>query len=537
MIRQITSAHRRSILSARDLEEPARRDEVLGREYDVCVIGSGPGGSVAAATLAESGASVLLVERGPFRPPDSFNFQMLDMSGRLGHLELTRGYRTALLQGDTLGGSSIIFGAVAMRPQAHVFDEWKAATGTDSIDASSLEPHYAHAGEILSVTRQDPRRENRSNAIVREMAAALHRSDGLEVVQRYTRGCAGMGLCNFGCGFDLKGTMVNSFLPLALDRGLVVLTECAAEWLEGRTDRGVFRATGLHATVNDSAGTLGPRRVTIKARSFVVAAGAYFSAALLLRSRDLPAREAVGTKIYLQPHAQVFALFDEPVTSRGRLESDRYLPDNGVPAIYNFTGLLREHRFFWLASILFPANLAAFVSHLPPAEHLDIMRRFHYTTSITLTIRDDPQRSRVIFRDGRALLDFQESRSDVEAIRQAFLHSARAFLAVGARRVFLPMLDPPIIARAADLAKIETMKFDYSDLLLYSDHTSGGIAYGASSRTGVADATGRLFRTANVRVSDSSLFPSACGVNPSWTIMALSRHTALLHAAELSSRS
>jgi choline dehydrogenase-like flavoprotein len=342
-----------------------------------------------------------------------------------------------------------------------------------------------------------------------------------------------MGLCNFGCGLDLKGTMLNSFLPLALDHGLIVLTGCAAESLEGRTEHGVFRAAAVRATLSDSTGVLPPRNVAIRARSFVIAAGAYFSSVMLLRSRDLPNRGAIGAKIYLQPHAQVFALFDEPVTARGRVDHDRYFPDNGVPAIYNFTGLLREQRFFWLASILFPANLAAFVSHLPPAEHAAVMRRFHYTTSITLTIRDNPARSRIVFRDGRPQLDFQESREDLEAIRQAFLHAARGFLAVGARRVFLPMLDPPVITRAADLAKIENMRFDYSDLLVYSDHTSGGIAYGANPRCGVADATGRLFGTANVRVSDSSLFPNACGVNPSWTIMALARHTALLHAAEL----
>jgi choline dehydrogenase-like flavoprotein len=534
MIRRITDEHRRSIFSARDLGEPSLRDDVLGREYDVCIIGSGPGGSVAAATLAQAGAKVILVERGAFRPPDDFTFQVLDMSGRLGHLELTKGYRTALLQGDVLGGSSIIFGAVAMRPQPHVFDEWKAKTAVGSIDAATLEPHYAHVGEMLSVTRQDPRRENRSNAIVREMASALDCPDGLEVVQRYTRGCAGMGLCNFGCGFDFKGTMLNSFLPLALERGLTVITECTAESLEGRMQNGAYHATGLQATLSDAAGALPRRRVTIKARSFVLAAGAYFSSTLLLRSRDLPNRDAIGAKIYLQPHAQVFALFDEPVTSRGRVEGDRYLPDNGVPAIYNFTGLLREHRFFWLASILFPANLAAFVSHLPPAEHRDVMRRYHCTTSITLTIRDDPARSRVLFRDGRPQLDFQESRGDLEAVRQAFLHAARGLLAVGARRVFLPMLAPPVITRPADLAAVEKMRFDYSDLLVYSDHTSGGIPYGATPRTGAADATGRVFGTANVRVSDSSLFPNALGVNPSWTIMALARHVASQHAAELS---
>jgi hypothetical protein len=168
-------------------------------------------------------------------------------------------------------------------------------------------------------------------------------------------------------------------------------------------------------------------------------------------------------------------------------------------------GFLKEHGFFWLASILFPANLASFVSHLPPDEHFAIMKRFHQTMSVTLTLRDDPARSRIKIKDGRAQLDFHESRRDVENLRQCFLLAVRGFLAVGARRVFLPMLRPPKIERESDLKQIEMMKFGYDDLLLYSDHTSGGNSYGRGPERGVVDAGGRLFGSENVYVADSMI--------------------------------
>jgi hypothetical protein len=257
-----------------------------------------------------------------------------------------------------------------------------------------------------------------------------------------------------------------------------------------------------------------------------VAAGAFFSSSLLLKNREIPRRERVGAKVYLQPHAQIFALFDEPMTRPGVMEDNQYIPYNGVPAIYNFTGFLKEHRFFWLASILFPANLASFISHLPPDEHIKIMRRFHNTMSITLTLRDNPEKSRVVLRDGRARLDFRESRSDVENLRQCFLLAARGFLAVGARRVFLPVLRPPRIETEADLKRIERLDFGYDDLILYSDHTCGGNPYAIDRSHGVTDQWGRVFDTENLYVADSSLFPSASGINPSWTIMALSHRIA-----------
>jgi hypothetical protein len=318
--------------------------------------------------------------------------------------------------------------------------------------------------------------------------------------------------------------MTNSFLPIGLDTGrLAVLTEAEAHGLEGFPSS-TFRATALAATVRDFTTGRVAARPRIRARVFVLAAGAFFSSALLLRTKGL-ARGRVGHKVWLQPHAQIFALFDDKVTSRGVTDGDRYLPYNGVPAIYNFTGRLREHRYFWLASTLFPASLATWTSHLPPDEHLSLMRRFHYVSSITLTIRDDPERSRVVMRE-RPQLDFHESRRDVEALRQCFIDASRAFLAVGARRVLLPMLDPPRIEREADVRVLERLPLSYDRLLLYSDHTSGGLSCGRDASRAATDGDGRLFGAENIYVADSSVFPSACGVNPSWTIMALSHRMA-----------
>jgi choline dehydrogenase-like flavoprotein len=527
VIRNITPELRRFIYSSAN--RPS--DDIDATPWDACVVGSGPGGAVAAATLAQAGWRVLLVERGGFRPPEELNFRVLDTTMRLGHLELTTGARAALHQGNALGGSSLIFGAVAMQPPSFVFDEWARSSGVDSISAESLAPHYAYVGDVMSVTRQTADLENRSNAIVRQMAAALGRPDGLELVQRYTRGCRGTGLCNLGCGFDLKGTMTNSFLPLALETGnLTVLTECAAVRFEGQASGRRFRAGALHTVLRDFSTGAVVARPTIRARHFILAPGAFFSSALLMQTRAI-ARRPVGRKVWLQPHAVVYALFDEPVTMRGRVEAGRHLPFNGVPAIYNFTGMLRERRYSWFASVLHPASLATYAAHLPPDEHLALMSRFHHTTGVTITLRDDPERSRVVMRGGRPRLDFRESRSDRESLRRCFLDAAQALLAVGARRVFLPMLRPPRIERESDLREIERIKMSYDRLLIYSDHTSGGNSLGADPGQGVTSRDGRVFGSENVYVTDSSLFPSACGVSPSWTIMALSRMVASRLAA------
>lgn len=211
MIRRLTTELREHIFAGRDVLS-ANNQRILNTTYDACVIGSGPGGAVAAATLAIAGPKVLLVERGPFVPPEKINFRVLDMSNKFGHVKTTRGYRTVLYQGSALGGSSMIFGAVAMKPKPFTFDEWRQRSGVQSISYETLAPHYDHVAQVMTVTPQTKDLENRPNAIVREMASALGKSDDLVMVNRYTAGCAGVGLCNFGCGVDLKGNMINSFL-------------------------------------------------------------------------------------------------------------------------------------------------------------------------------------------------------------------------------------------------------------------------------------------------------------------------------------
>jgi choline dehydrogenase-like flavoprotein len=528
MIRQITPSMRRHLYTA----SSAPWRELEWSRWDACVIGSGPGGSVAAASLAQAGKRVILVERGAFRPPDDLNFSVLDMAMRLGQVDLTAGGRTTLHSGRVLGGGSVIFGAVAMQPPSHVFDDWTEASGIAELTPSLLAPHYACVGDVLSVTRQTVRQENRANAIVREMAEAMGHDDGLEFAERYTAGCRGTGLCTLGCGFDLKGTMVNSFLPLGLETGnLTILTECQAMAFETAQTRDGTVAVALHVVLRGAEGTV-PVRLRIRAKSFVSASGSLPTSALLLRSR-LRRSTCPGGRVSLQPHGIVHATFDKPVTYRGCRDNGRYLPMNGVPAIYNFTGLLRQRGYYWFASSVHASSLAAYTAHLPPDEHRMVMQRFHYTSSITITLRDNPERSRVVLRGDTPQLDFLESVRDREALRRCFLDAARGLLAVGARQVFLPMLQPPRIATDSDLMAVASAPMSYDRLLLYSDHTSGGNAIGVDRRHGVTDLHGRVHGTTNVYVADASLFPSACGVAPSWTIMAFARMIAMNLAATL----
>src|SRR6185437_2668274 len=60
----------------------------------------------------------------------------------------------------------------------------------------------------------------------------------------------------------------------------------------------------------------------------------------------------------------------------------------------------------------------------------------------------------------------------------------------------------------------------------YSAHQMGSCRLGADAETSVADGRGELHDTAGVWVGDASALPTAPGVNPMLTVMALARRTA-----------
>src|SRR5437764_1459749 len=88
------------------------------RSADIAVIGSGASGSVMAWQLVSRGARVVLIEKGRREDPQTFSHNELEMVPRLykdGGLQTTADHGVAILQGSTLGGSTVINNAIWLR--------------------------------------------------------------------------------------------------------------------------------------------------------------------------------------------------------------------------------------------------------------------------------------------------------------------------------------------------------------------------------------------------------------------------------------
>ena len=86
---------------------------------DVCIVGSGAGGAIVAHELAEHGLDVLILERGKYVDPSTFDDNEVGMIGKLyadGVMQQTEDFNFTVLQGSCVGGSTTVNNAVCFRP-------------------------------------------------------------------------------------------------------------------------------------------------------------------------------------------------------------------------------------------------------------------------------------------------------------------------------------------------------------------------------------------------------------------------------------
>jgi choline dehydrogenase-like flavoprotein len=481
-----------------------------GEDCDVAIVGSGAGGAVAAALLAEAGLDVLVIEAGPYMDRRSYPTEPLEALGALyrdGGLTVAEGAPAIPTPvGRAVGGTTVINSGTCFRAPDAVLERWRAEHGIEW--ATDLDAEYAAAEELLAVTPVDPERMGRNGQLLLEGAEAMGVSH--HPLRRNAGRCVECSSCPCGCRLDAKRAMHVSYLPRAVAAGARVRSGVEAQRLVLENGR----ATGVecHRGVADPRKP-SPRPWSVRARrAVIVAGGAFGTPELLLRSGLRSASGELGRNLRIHPACWVGARFDEEVRGwDGVMQS--YAVDE-----WKSQGLLLEATFTPLA----------FGGHWMPGVGDAYQERLANYASVASTgvHLSDSSRGRVgIASDGSLRITYRLTADDAARLAFGIARAAELYYAAGATEVYPQIAGIPILTRSR-INDIEVSQPSARRLRLEAFHPLGTARMNADPARGVVGTDGAVHGYERLYIADASLFCSSIGVNPMMTVIAMASRVA-----------
>lgn len=452
--------------------------------YDVIVIGAGVSGSFIAQELAENGMKVLVLEAGSSFTRNTYPQKEIDSNSRLywgGGIELNTSAKLGLLRPKVVGGGSIVNQALMDRFDTNALDSWKKDSGVSFFNEEDLLPWYEKA-ESEVVIQKIPSEFANGNA---KIFAEGFAKNGFTCapLSRAQKGCdyeAGNDCieCLAGCRIDSKQSMPVTTLRRALKAGAQLIS-----------DFEVMKVTHSN-DLQTVSGIWNKSEYVFSAKKIVFAAGAIGNSKLLLSSGFGKTTPALGKNFYTHPQYMVIALYDKEINAhKGPFQAYKSYDPN-----FRLKGFKLENVF---------APPVAISMLLPGigTEHQIKMKKITQMACIEVAVRDtNPGEIRV--GSNNKTIVVKELNAEDERRKKAGMDAIQAiFNSTGAKEIIPGELGIGL-------------------------HLMGGCGIGNESSKSVVASDFTMHGYRNFIIADSSIFPNAPGINPSLTIMALSKMAA-----------
>ena len=505
-------------------------------DFDVAVIGSGFGGSVAALRLTEKGYKVCVLEAGrrfsdKDFPKTSWRLRRFLFLPRLGLKGIQRIHvlpDVLVLAGAGVGGGSLVYANTLYKPPASYFEDkqWNQITNWDA----ELSPWYDQASRMLGVA-QNPY-FSPSDEAMKQVAdqmgvghtfklapLGVYFGDGVGIKSKDPffggvgpdrSGCLQCGACMTGCRHNAKNTLPKNYLGLAEKAGAKVFPEHTVTKVEQLSD-------GSWAITARKSGAWfgGNRRFT--AAQVVVAAGTYNTQKLLHKMKStgvLPKiSDQLGKLSRTNSEALTGSIMPKGGTdfSKGSAITSSFFPDDHThvePVRYgkgsNFMGLLqtvmtdsaniRDRRKQWLRQVITKPSLVLKI--------LDV-RQWSERTVVALIMQNVD--SAISVTGKRGLFGFRlTSKNDSKTPNATYIPAANEV----ARRI------------AENNGGIAGGHIGDLINAPFTAHFVGGCVIGESINTGVIDPYHRVYNYPTMHIVDGASVTANLGVNPSLTITA-----------------
>lgn len=494
--------------------------------YDYIIIGTGAGGGTIAKVLAETGKSILILERGGFLPQEKENWDSgaVFQEERYHTKEVWKDKEGNDLHPGTgywVGGNTKVYGAALFRLRERDFDELQHCAGISPswpLKYDDFEKYYDQAEKLFDVhgkTGVDPTEPFRSEPLpfegvadeprIADVRTAL-KNYGLKPFDiplgiklnernRVESLCIKCDTCDgFPCLLHAKADAdINCIRPIMHDSNITLMIDAMVEKLI--TNEAGDQISGVETIVNGE-------KITFTGETIIVSCGAINSAALFLKSANekhpnglANKSDQVGRNFMKHQSAAMLAIsFTENPTKFQKTIAltDFYFGDEDFVFPMGSIQLMGKSNRYMLtddAPIFTPVKVLSEM-----AQH---------SVDWWFTGEDLPdQENRVLWKDGKIHLNY--TISNEEGFDRLIKKFSKILTELEDDIKFLP--ENINISKKIPLAGVA--------------HQCGTLRFGTDPKTSVLDTNCKTHEIDNLYVVDCSFFPSSGAVNPSLTIIA-----------------
>lgn len=464
---------------------------------EVLIIGSGPGGSVTAWTLAGSGKDVILLEEGPHLNLNScvpFSIEEMSQKYRAGGLTLALGApKIPLVEGCCVGGGSEINSGLYHRTPPETLASWRERYRVEHLETADLLPHFEACEKALSVQLS-------SGA---PSAAALKMKSGAErlgwksmEVPRWFK-YEGGGAAN-GRMAGTRQSMTETLIPRALSSGCRLIAGVRAQKLT--------RENGRWRVLAERGGT----PVTLDADAVFVCGGAIQTPALLRRSGI---SNNIGDSLAMHPTVKVAAVFDDEVSGD--------VPEVAAQQVKEFSPEITMG-----CSISSSPYIALTMTDHPDAK-VNVGREWRRMAIYYASIAGPADgRIRNVPFSTDPLIRYPLAATHLRSLATALRRLCRLLFAAGATHLYPSVRGLAVLRGEDELSRIPA-ELPRRWTSLMTIHISSSCPMGEAREHCAADSFGQVHGHRNLFVNDASLLCTAPGVNPQGSVMGIARRNAL----------
>ncbi|CAO2820078.1 unnamed protein product [Amaranthus hypochondriacus] len=502
-------------------------------QCEVVVVGSGSGGGLIAGVLASQGYKVLVLEKGDYYARSNLSLlegQTLDQMYEGAGIVSTRDLGVSILAGSTVGGGSTINWSASIRTPRHVIKEWAQVYGLDLFDSHLYEEALDVVCEKMGV-QNDVNEDGFNNAVLRKGCLEL----GYPVmnIPRNSPADHYCGWCCLGCKDGKKKGTCETWLKDMVDSGngaILVGCEVTKVRYERKNGRARDRAIGVEFKLGSCKNDV---LCVVDAKATVIAAGALNTPALLNKSGLK--NPNIGRNLHLHPVVMAWGYFPETDSSenvwpeKGKMSYEGGIMTVMSPVVSEFNG--SGYGALIQTPSLHPGLFSALMSWTSGLNIKQRMSKFSRTAHMIALVRDVSSGS---ISNSPFDISYKISGLDEDNIKRGLEKMLRILAAAGAEEIGTHHKSGGSI-RVKEVSSDEFEEFvrrescrslQGLEMPITSAHQMGSCRMGVDPKTSVVNQKGECWEVEGLYLGDSSVLPTALGVNPMVTIQAISYCTA-----------